>query len=133
MVSLVPGLLDVVATATCRAASDSRTLVDIDGLELRTLGGRARLLRVDRTERTESDTGPALFPASRRTSSGAERRDAAAAKTRAKTEAKKAGKAAKRTKNKEENVGFVDWLFLDADVRVTRGSKGSLFVHTRDV
>lgn len=133
VVSLVPGLLDVVATATCRAASDSRTLVDIDGLELRTLGGRARLLRVDRTERTESDTGPALFPASRRTASGAERRDAAAAKTRAKTEAKKAGKAAKRKKNKEDNVGFVDWLFLDADVRVTRGSKGSLFVHTRDV
>lgn len=28
--------------------------------------------------------------------------------------------------------GFVDWLYLDAELRVTRGSKGSLFVHTRD-
>ena len=53
--------------------------------------------------------------------------------TAMKSAVKKAGKAAKRKKNKEDNVGFVDWLFLDADVRVTRGSKGSLFVHTRDV
>jgi PAP_fibrillin len=28
--------------------------------------------------------------------------------------------------------GFVDWLYLDDGLRITRGSKGSLFVHTRD-
>jgi hypothetical protein len=28
--------------------------------------------------------------------------------------------------------GFVDWLYLDEGMRVTRGSKGSLFVHVRD-
>lgn len=28
--------------------------------------------------------------------------------------------------------GFVDWLFLDESVRVTRGNKGSLFVHVRE-
>ncbi len=27
---------------------------------------------------------------------------------------------------------FVDWLYLDEDFRITRGSKGSLFVHTRE-
>ncbi len=32
----------------------------------------------------------------------------------------------------ENNPGFVDWLYLDNDLRVTRGSKGSLFVHTRE-
>ena len=26
---------------------------------------------------------------------------------------------------------YVDWLYLDDDLRVTQGSKGSLFVHTR--
>ena len=26
---------------------------------------------------------------------------------------------------------FVDWLYLDDDLRVTRGSKGSLFIHTK--
>lgn len=29
--------------------------------------------------------------------------------------------------------GFVDWLYLDEGMRVTRGSKGSLFVHKRDL
>ncbi len=29
-------------------------------------------------------------------------------------------------------AGFVDWLYLDEDVRVTRGSKGSLFVHFKE-
>lgn len=28
--------------------------------------------------------------------------------------------------------GFVDWLYLDGALRVTRGSKGSLFVHVRE-
>lgn len=31
-----------------------------------------------------------------------------------------------------KGTGFVDWLYLDAGLRVTRGSKGSLFVHVRD-
>lgn len=26
---------------------------------------------------------------------------------------------------------YVDWLYLDDDLRVTRGSKGSMFVHTK--
>jgi len=29
-------------------------------------------------------------------------------------------------------AGFIDWLFLSPSLRVTRGSKGSLFVHVRD-
>ena len=33
---------------------------------------------------------------------------------------------------KPDGDGYVDWLFLDKDCRVTRGNKGSLFVHTRD-
>ncbi|GFH30099.1 uncharacterized protein HaLaN_28884 [Haematococcus lacustris] len=28
--------------------------------------------------------------------------------------------------------GYVDWLYLDESLRITRGSKGSLFVHVRD-
>ncbi|MEW5309719.1 MAG: hypothetical protein WDW38_001582 [Sanguina aurantia] len=28
--------------------------------------------------------------------------------------------------------GYVDWLYLDENIRITRGSKGSLFVHRRD-
>lgn len=31
-----------------------------------------------------------------------------------------------------KGTGYVDWLYLDKDLRVTRGSKGSLFVHLRD-
>jgi hypothetical protein len=31
-----------------------------------------------------------------------------------------------------KGTGFVDWLYLDAQLRVTRGSKGSLFIHVRD-
>ena len=30
------------------------------------------------------------------------------------------------------NPGFIDWLYLDEDLRITRGSKGSLFVHIRE-
>ena len=26
---------------------------------------------------------------------------------------------------------YVDWLYLDDDLRVTRGSKGSMFIHTK--
>lgn len=33
---------------------------------------------------------------------------------------------------KTDGRGFVDWLYLDGDMRITQGSKGSLFVHTRD-
>jgi hypothetical protein len=29
--------------------------------------------------------------------------------------------------------GYVDWLYLDESVRITRGSKGSVFVHLREV
>lgn len=28
--------------------------------------------------------------------------------------------------------GYIDWLYLDENIRITRGSKGSLFVHKRD-
>lgn len=122
VVRLLPGL-DVVATATCRPASDYRTLVDIDGLELRTLGGKARLLRIDRNARTESDTRPAFFPETRRKTGASER----------KKKKKGATKATKSPNRDASNQGFVDWLYLDADVRVTRGSKGSFFVHVRDV
>lgn len=31
-----------------------------------------------------------------------------------------------------KGTGYVDWLYLDDSLRVTRGSKGSLFVHVRD-
>ncbi len=30
------------------------------------------------------------------------------------------------------NPGYVDWLYLDEDIRITRGSKGSLFIHRRE-
>ena len=32
----------------------------------------------------------------------------------------------------DNNPGFIDWLYLDEDLRITRGSKGSLFVHRRE-
>ena len=28
--------------------------------------------------------------------------------------------------------GYVEWLYLDEDLRITRGSKGSYFIHTRE-
>lgn len=31
-----------------------------------------------------------------------------------------------------KGTGYVDWLYLDDSLRITRGSKGSLFVHVRD-
>jgi hypothetical protein len=31
-----------------------------------------------------------------------------------------------------QGTGYVDWLYLDEGLRVTRGSKGSLFVHAKD-
>jgi hypothetical protein len=31
-----------------------------------------------------------------------------------------------------KGTGFVEWLYLDDTMRVTKGSKGSLFVHVRD-
>ena len=33
---------------------------------------------------------------------------------------------------KTDARGFVDWLYLDDKVRVTRGNKGNTFVHVRD-
>ena len=27
--------------------------------------------------------------------------------------------------------GYIDWLYLDEGLRVTRGNKGSYFIHTR--
>ena len=141
VVALLPGgALDVVATATCRPDSSNadRTLVDIDGLELRTLGGKARLLRIERSARTESDSGPAFFPESRRrkgSESGKKARSGSSSRRGGSAAAAAANKQRSNSsskKKKEDNVGFVDWLYLDADVRVTRGSKGSLFVHVRD-
>jgi hypothetical protein len=34
---------------------------------------------------------------------------------------------------KQDARGYIDWLYLDENMRITRGSKGSLFVHTRDL
>lgn len=31
-----------------------------------------------------------------------------------------------------KGTGYVDWLYLDDELRVTRGSKGSLFIHTKE-
>lgn len=28
--------------------------------------------------------------------------------------------------------GYIDWLYLDEDLRITRGSKGSLFIHRKE-
>lgn len=33
---------------------------------------------------------------------------------------------------KTDGRGFIDWLYLDEDVRITKGNKGSLFIHTKD-
>ena len=33
---------------------------------------------------------------------------------------------------KRDDVGFVEWLYVDDRIRVTLGSKGSLFVHVRE-
>ncbi|KAL3132602.1 hypothetical protein ABBQ32_009130 [Trebouxia sp. C0010 RCD-2024] len=32
----------------------------------------------------------------------------------------------------DQKPAYVDWLYLDDDLRITRGSKGSLFIHTKD-
>ena len=32
---------------------------------------------------------------------------------------------------KQTEPGFTDWLFLDKGLRISRGNKGSLFIHTR--
>lgn len=31
-----------------------------------------------------------------------------------------------------KGTGYVDWLWLDERIRITRGSKGSVFVHVRE-
>jgi len=33
---------------------------------------------------------------------------------------------------RRDDAGFVDWLYVNERVRVTRGNRGSLFVHVRD-
>ncbi|GAX78326.1 hypothetical protein CEUSTIGMA_g5768.t1 [Chlamydomonas eustigma] len=33
----------------------------------------------------------------------------------------------------DNNPGFIDWLYLDEDLRITKGSKGSIFVHKREI
>ncbi len=33
---------------------------------------------------------------------------------------------------KGDTPGFIDWLYLDEDLRISRGSKGSLFIHRRE-
>lgn len=32
---------------------------------------------------------------------------------------------------KTDGDGYVDWLYLDENLRITRGNKGSTFVHVR--
>ena len=32
---------------------------------------------------------------------------------------------------KNTEPGYIDWLYLDEGLRVTRGNKGSYFIHTR--
>lgn len=27
--------------------------------------------------------------------------------------------------------GYIEWLYLDEDLRITKGNKGSYFIHTR--
>ncbi len=70
------GLSQIRAQATCSAASDSRTDVNISGAFIK--------------------TGPVKVPLP------------------------------------VNGTGFVDWLYLSPAVRVTRGSKGSLFVHVKE-
>ena len=38
----------------------------------------------------------------------------------------------KLPRNEDRPPGYVDWLYLDDNLRITQGSKGSLFVHTRE-
>jgi len=37
-----------------------------------------------------------------------------------------------KSRKHDDPVGYLDWLYLDNDIRITRGSKGSLFIHTRE-
>jgi len=34
---------------------------------------------------------------------------------------------------KQDARGYIDWLYLDENLRITQGSKGSVFVHVRDL
>jgi PAP_fibrillin len=34
---------------------------------------------------------------------------------------------------KQDARGYIDWLYLDENMRITQGSKGSVFVHVRDL
>ena len=38
----------------------------------------------------------------------------------------------KLPRNDDGPPGYVDWLYLDDNLRITQGSRGSLFVHTRE-
>ncbi len=33
---------------------------------------------------------------------------------------------------KADGRGFVEWDYLDGDLRISRGSKGSTFIHVRE-
>jgi hypothetical protein len=106
VVNLLPGgAVQVVALAACGPASGSRTAIDISRVELRLLGGLVRIPLSNRQAKPKA--GPAK--------KGSARADV------------KGLKAARPT-----GEGFIDWLFLSPNLRVTRGSKGSLFVHVRD-
>lgn len=80
VVELLGGAVQLRATATCVASSDSRTDV-YDAVAAFSVGGRQL--------------------------------------------------GATRSRSESER-GYVDWLYLDEDMRVTRGSKGSLFIHVRE-
>jgi len=108
VVNLAPGgAVQVVAIGACAPASPTRTAIDITGVELRLLGGAIRL---------------PLFKAASSSSSGAA----------GKKGATPAGGLRAARPTTPPGAGFIDWLFLSPSLRVTRGSKGSLFVHVRD-
>ena len=37
-----------------------------------------------------------------------------------------------KNRKPDDPMGYVDWLYLDNNIRITRGSKGSLFIHTKE-
>jgi hypothetical protein len=121
VVNLLPGgALQVVAVGRCAPASASRTAINISGVDLRLFGG---LVRLPLSRRVPQGAG------------GAKGGGKATAKAAGKARAPKATAPTAATGLKAARPGgdgFIDWLFLSPDLRVTRGSKGSLFVHVRD-
>jgi hypothetical protein len=35
--------------------------------------------------------------------------------------------------NNRDAKGYVDWVYVDERIRVTKGNRGSVFIHTREV